>query len=200
MAVRSDTVLNSLVRTVSVVGSASRRRDAAAVFIATGGAYLLVYFYAIGNLSYQPGIGYEVLLVDSPLSRTFEPGPGRFAYEPIAIVDLWIVRYLFSPINTAIGLGLSLLVGANLALSYLAIVQPKACGIGTSSGLLASIPAVLAGGACCAPVLLLVLGITAGGTLLTIITWLLPVGVVLLVGSLVYLARQINPSALAHSR
>ncbi|MHC3438985.1 hypothetical protein ACYJ1Y_13025 [Natrialbaceae archaeon A-gly3] len=189
----------SVVRTTSVITSAVRRRDVAVVVGLTGIAYLLVYLYAIGNLTYQPGVGTDLFVVDQPLARAVEPGPGRFAYEPIAVVDLWTVRYLLSPINTAIGLGLATLVGLNLGLSYLAVAQPKSCGLGASSGLLASLPAVLAGSACCAPVILLVLGITAGGTLLAVIGWLLPVGVALLLASLVYLAGKIDPGALAVS-
>ena len=178
---------------LNIIGFAVRRWDAMAIFGVTGLAYTAIFLWALGNLGYQPGIGFGYTMVNEPLTRMFEPGPGRFVYEPIAILDLGVVRMLFSPFNTLIGLALGVLVGLNLALSYLAIVQPKACGIGTSSGLLASIPAVMAGGACCAPVILIVLGITAGGTMLTIITWLLPVGVVLLIGTLVYLSWKITP-------
>lgn len=189
--------LDPLSRPLGVIRVASVRWDVRAVMVASGVVYLLVYLYALGNLGVQTGLGRDVLVVADPLARMFEPGPGRFTYEPIAIVDLWVVRYLFSPLNTAIGLGLAILVGLNLGLSYLAIVQPRACGIRSGSGLLASLPAVLAGGACCAPVLLLVLGITASGTLMTMMAWMLPVGVLLLVGSLVYLARFIDPATLA---
>jgi len=187
-------VRRSLARTSAVVFASGRRRDVAAVLVVTGVAYLLVYLYAIGDLSVEPGVGRGLLVVDDPLDRAFEPGPGRFAYEPIAIVDLAVVRYLFSPVNAGIGVGLAALVGLNLALSYLAVVQPKACGLGASSGLLASLPAVLAGSACCAPVVLIVLGITAGGTLLAAIGWLLPAGVLALLASLVYLAGRIDPA------
>ena len=197
MVFQSMNVRSSIARTPAVVSAAVRRPAAATVVVLTGVAYLLVYLYAIGNLSYQPGIGRSVFVVADPFSRMFEPGPGRFAYEPIAIVDLWTVRYLLSPVNTAIGVGLAMLVGINFGLSYLAVVQPKSCGLGAGSGVLASIPAVLAGSACCAPVILLVLGITAGGALLTAFSWLLPIGVVLLLASLVYLAGRIDPHALA---
>ena len=197
MATRRLISASSITRTVAILRVTARRRDAAAVTAVTGASYLLVFLYAIGNLTYQPGIGQSLVPVADPVSRAVEPGPGRFVYEPIAIVDLWTVRVLFSPINTAIGVGLGVLVGLNLGLSYLAVVQPKACGLGTSSGILASIPAVLAGTACCAPVVLLVLGITAGGTLLAVISWLLPVGVVLLIASLVYLSGRIDPNLAA---
>ena len=198
MSVRSGLQLRSAFRqTQTALGGAARRRDAIVIFVVTGGSYLGIYLYAIANLFYAPGVGFGVTVpVAEPLSHMFQPGPGRFVYEPVAIVNLGVVQYLFSPFNTAIGLMLAALVGANLMLSYLAVVQPASCGLGASSGMLASVPAILAGSACCAPVILLVLGITAGGTLLTLISWLLPVGIVLLIGSLLYLATRIDATAL----
>ena len=181
-------------RVVRVAGS---RRDSGAIIVSTGLAYALVYLFAIGNLSIQPGIGRNLVIVADPWTRMFDPGPGWFAYEPIAIVDLWAVRYLLSPVNTSISLAVGVLVGINMGLVYLAIRQPRACRIGTASGVFASVPALLAGGACCAPLLLIVLGITAGGTLITLIGWLLPIGVVLLVISLSYLANHIDPTWVA---
>lgn len=182
-------------RTPAVLAGAVRRRDAVFVFSLVTLSYVLVYLWAIQDLVVGTGLGVGIDVVSDPLARAFESGPGQFTYEGVAIVDLWVVRLLFSPVNVSIGVGLAALVGANLALSYLAVVQPRSCGISASSGVLASLPALLSGGACCAPVLLIALGITAGGTLLTAITWLLPVGVALLLASLVYLAAQISPTA-----
>lgn len=189
------TVRKSLGRTYRVVRFASHRRDAVLAILGTGIAYLAVYLYAIGDVSYQPGLGLNILLVENPLFRMLEPGPGRFSYEPIAVIDAWTLRYLFSPLNVLLGVVLSVLVGINLGLSYLAIIQPKACGIGTGSGILASIPALFAGSACCAPVILVVFGITASGTVLTMISWLLPIGIILLVASLWYLGNHIDPTS-----
>lgn len=186
---------SSLTQTGQVIRFAGNRTDAMLVIGITGILYIIVYLYAIGDLSYQPGVEQQLIFVDHPLHRMFEPGPGRFSYEPVALIDAWVIRYLFSPLNLLLGLLLSVLVGINLGLSYLAVIQPKACGIGTGSGLLASIPALLAGSACCAPVILVVFGITASGTVLSLISWLLPIGLMLLIVSLIYMASQINPTA-----
>jgi hypothetical protein len=175
---------------------ALRRRDAAAVFGVVTLVYLLGFLYALGDLSVRPGIGTGLIVVEDPLSRAFEPGPGPFAYEGIAIVDLAIARYLFSPVNLLIGLGLSALVGLNLALSYLAVTQPNSCGVGAGTGLLASVPALLSGTACCAPVVLIVLGIQASALVLTLFVWLLPIGTLALLGSLIYVATRIDPTVL----
>jgi len=185
-----------LVTTARVSVRALRRRDSLAVFLAVTVLYLFAFLYALTDLRIQTGVGYSTDVVREPLTRMFEPGPGPFTYEGIAVLDLWVVRWVFSPLNTAIGLGLSALVGLNLALSYLAITQPKSCGIGATTGLFASIPALLAGSTCCAPVIFLMLGIQASGLLLTTFTLLLPIGVILLLASLVYVTGQINPTVL----
>lgn len=98
--------------------------------------------------------------------------------------------------NLLLGFGLSVLVGLNLALSYLAVRQPASCGIGAGTGLLASIPALLSGTACCAPVILIVLGIQASALVLSLFVWLLPIGTGALLVSLVYVATRIDPTVL----
>jgi hypothetical protein len=168
------------------------RRDALVVVGVVTVGYLLVYLWALGHLA--PGLGgYSVTVVADPLGKLLEPALGPFSYTPVAQVRLGPVTYLFS-FNSVIGFGLSVLVGLNLGLTYLAWRQPKACGIGQSStGILASVPAVLSGTACCGPVVLIVLGIQASSALLTTFQFLLPLSVVMLVGSLVLVSRQINP-------
>lgn len=190
-----STRLNRWVRsTLAVSGGALGRRDSAGVLVIVTILYLGAFLWAIGDLRFQ-SVGFDLLVVNEPLSRTFESAPGAYIHEPIALVDLWILRLLFSPLNVLLGLAISVLVGLNLALSYLAVTQPKSCGVGATTGVFASVPALLAGSACCAPVLFIVLGITASSTLLTLFTWLLPIAVGLLLVSLIYLAGKIDPTA-----
>lgn len=172
-----------------------RRRDARLVAGGVTGVYLLIYLWALGHLA--PGLGgFGVSVAEAPLARLFRPALGPLSFTPIATVRLGPVTYLFS-LNSILGLGLAALVGLNLGLTYLAWTQPTACGIGQSStGLVASIPAVLSGTACCGPVVLIVLGIQASSVLLTTFQFLLPISVVLLVGSLALVSRQIDPERL----
>lgn len=172
-----------------------RQRDTLSVFLIVTVGYLLVYLWAIGHLA--PGLGgYGVSVVAHPLTKFFSTASGPFAFTPIARVTVGPVTYLFS-LNSILGLALAGLVGLNLALTYLAWTQPKACGIGESTtGVLASIPAALSGTACCGPVVLLVLGIQASGVLITVFQFLLPIAVLLLVGSLIVVGRQIDPQAI----
>ncbi len=186
--------LQRLSVTASAIRAVFTRPRPLLVTIAVSLAYLLGYLYAIGDLSIRRGIGVGIdMPIEEPLVRMLErTGPASF--EAIAFIDLEPFRLLFSPLNTLLGIGLAALVGVNIALSYLAITQPRACDIGAGSGVLASIPALLSGSACCAPVVLIVLGIQASGLLLTVMTWLLPIGIILLVGSLVYLGGKIDPT------
>jgi hypothetical protein len=185
-------VTTAVARTRTATVMTLRRRDARVAFGVVTVVYLVLYLWAIGHLDRGLG-GYGVSVVADPMAQFLQPELGPFSFTPVARVDLGPVTYLFS-FNTVLGLGLSVLVGLNLALTYLAWTQPEACGIGTSStGLVASLPAVLSGTACCGPVVLIVLGIQASGVLLTAFQFLLPVAAVVLVGSLLLVGRQVEP-------
>ena len=184
----------ALARTRDATLLTVRRRDAAAVFLATTTVYILAYLWAIGHLSSGLG-GIEVVVVDDALAQLFRQARGQLAFRPVARVSLGPVTYLFS-LNTAVGAVVAALVGLNLALSYLAYTSPAACGIGSqSAGLFASVPALLSGSACCGPVVLVVLGIQASGVLLSAFQFLLPAAILALLGSLVLVGRQVNVGA-----
>jgi hypothetical protein len=178
-------------RTRDATATTLRRRDGRLVFLSVTAAYLLGYLWAIGHLA--PGLGgYEVSVAANPLGRFFRPELGPFTYTPVARIALGPVTYLFS-LNTILGVGLAALVGVNLALTYVVWTQPRACGVGQSStGVVASVPALLSGTACCGPVVAIVLGIQLSGAVLTAFQFLLPVAGLLLVGSLVLTARQVD--------
>ena len=182
-------------RTLAATTEVLRRRDATLVVAGTAAGYLLIYLYALGHLA--PGIGgFDVTVVSGALKKFFQPELGPLSFTPVARVSVGPVTYLFS-LNTVLGLGIAGLVGLNLGLTYLAWRQPAACGIGSSSaGFLASVPAVLSGTACCGPIVLIVLGIQASGIIVTAFQFLLPIAVVMLLGSLVLVGRQIDPARL----
>jgi hypothetical protein len=182
-------------RTVGATTELFRRRDSTLVVLVTAVGYLAIYLYALGHLA--PGLGgFGLTVVPGALGKFVQPELGPFSFTPVARVSAGPVTYLFS-LNTVLGLGIAILVGLNLGLTYLAWRQPAACGIGSSSsGLLASVPAVLSGTACCGPVVLIVLGIQASGIIVTAFQFLLPVAVVLLLGSLLLVGRQTDPARL----
>lgn len=180
-------------RTRQAVGMTLRNRRALGVTVGTTLIYLLTYLYAIGTL--RGGNGeFGVRVAQSPAQQLFRQTFGTFTYEPVALFRLGIVTYQFS-LNTVIGLAIGLLVGLNIALSYLTWRQPAACGVGSqSAGFLAGIPALLSGTACCAPVIFLIIGVQATGVLLLAVELLLPISVALLVGSLLAIGRQVDPA------
>lgn len=199
MSTREDTPLGrfggAVSRTLAASAEVLRRPDARLVVAGTATGYLVVYLYALGHLA--PGIGgLDVTVVSGALGKFVRPELGPLSFAPVARVSVGPVTYLFS-LNTVLGLGIAGLVGLNLGLTYLAWRQPAACAIGSSSsGFLASIPAVLSGTACCGPVVLIALGIQASGIVVTVFQFLLPIAVALLLGSLVLVGRQIDPAML----
>ena len=178
------------------VGGMLSRRDGQAVFGTALVGYFLLYSVAVGDLARSVAGGVGLSVVDDPLSRLFE-SMGPFQYEPIAFVQLGMVDYLFAPLNALIGLGLAVLVALNLAVAYGAWRAPAACGLPKSggsqgaAGLFAGLPALLSGTVCCGPAIVLVVGVQATAGLLAVFQWLLPVAVVLLVGSLVVVSRRV---------
>lgn len=183
-----------LARTDFAVRTALGRPGARAVFLATTAGYLLVYLYTIGHLAPGTG-GVGVTVVPKAAGRFLQPTLNAFSFEPVAVVMLGPLTYLFS-LNTVLGLVLAALVGVNVAVTYLVWRQPSTCGIGTrSAGAMAGLPALLSGAACCGPVVLIAVGIQATGLLLTAFEFLLPVAVVLLLGSLLLVGRQVRPDA-----
>ncbi len=185
-------VKQRIVGTRAAVGLVFRRRDSLAIAASITLGYLAAFLWAGQDLSLRTDVPPALVVVNDPRGLLFQrTGPASF--EAIALLDTGVLRVLISPGNIAIGLLIATLVGISLSLTYLAVVQPKACGIGAGSGFFASLPALLSGTVCCGPVILIALGIQASGLLLTAFFWLLPLGILLLVGSVVYVAGKIDP-------
>jgi hypothetical protein len=182
-------------RTAAAVGVAARRRDSLSIVVAATLAYLLIYLATVGDLALGGAGGGVSVRVADDLSRAFA-SVGFFRFDAIAVVGVGPVTYLFSPLNAAVALVLSVLVGANVGLTYLGLIQPKACGLESSTGVLAGVPALLSGAACCGPTILLVVGVQASATIITGFQFLVPLAVVLLVGSLLAVGRQVDPDLL----
>ncbi|WP_276300537.1 hypothetical protein [Halorussus lipolyticus] len=186
----------TLSRTRFAIGAALGRRDGQAVFGGVTLAYLVAYLWFSDLLAFggRNGGEFGFVVADDPLGRFFRPANSALSFEPVALVEFGVGTYLFS-LNTFVGVAIALLVGLNLAVTYVAWRQPKACGIGSSSsGVLAGIPALLSGAACCGPIVLVIFGIQASSAVLTVFEWLIPAAVVLLVGSLLWVGRQVDPA------
>jgi len=182
-------------RTLRALSVAARRRDSRAVFAFAGVGYAVLYLLTIGDLLFVEARPVSIRVIDD-LGRAFV-STGFFRFDAIAVISVGPVIYLFSPLNVVLASVLATLVAANLALTYLGWVQPSACGLEASTGVLAGVPALLSGAACCGPTILLVLGIQASGTLITAFELLVPVAIVLLVGGLLLIGRRVDPQQLS---
>jgi hypothetical protein len=143
-------------------------------------AYFTLVMIAFGDLS-SGGRGFEFLSV--PLDRMFER-TGAFTFEPVARVTVPGVTLLLSPVNLGIVGLLSLLAGMNLTVVFASLREPEACHLSRTGSVLSGIPALLAGGACCAPAVLLVLGLQASSLVIGLFQVLIPISFVLLAGAL----------------
>lgn len=179
-------------RTAAALRAALGRRDARFVVGVGAVGYLLVYLFTIGDLGASRTVEPTVRLADD-LSRAFV-STGFFRFDAVALVAWGGVSYGFSPLNLVVGSVLAALVGANLGLSYLGLVQPRACGLEASTGALAGVPALLTGAACCGPTVLLLVGVQASASVIAVFEFLVPVAVVLLVGGLLAVGREVDPA------
>ena len=178
-------------RTALALRAATARRDSLSVLVGGSLAYLLVYLVTVGDLALSGGTEPSVRLA-ADLSRAFA-STGFFRFDAIAVVSGYGLTVLLSPLNLLVAAALAALVGANLSLSYLGLVQPRACGLEASSGVLAGLPALLSGAACCGPTVLLLVGVQATAGLIGVFQLLVPIAFVLLLAGLLLIGRQVDP-------
>ncbi|MFB6154010.1 MAG: hypothetical protein ABEJ27_07135 [Halodesulfurarchaeum sp.] len=186
---------SGLTRTRAAIALTVGRRDSLGVGLVAAGLYLVLYLVSIRALVGGTGrVG--VLVADTPWSLVFQRN-GTLSFEPIARIDFAVGTLLVSPVEIALATGLAILVGLNIALAYLAWRQPRACGVSPGVGVFAAVPALLSGSACCAPLLLIVLGLQASGLLLSAVDVLIPASVLLLLAGIFLVTRRINPAVVA---
>ena len=185
-------MIEAIYRAVSVTRLIVQKRRTRGVFLWSAFPYLILYLYAIGDLrfyAWQGGIGAR--FSPQPLELLFKP-ISPFYFEAIGLLRLPFLTYLVSPPNLLIAMALALLVGLNIAFSYMAIVAPRVCYGNPAVGILSALPGLLAGSACCGPILLIVLGVQASASLIALFSWLVPIAVVLLLVTLMVNAKRTN--------
>jgi hypothetical protein len=169
-----------------------KKKNIRRIFLLSTVCYLLLYLLAISDLSFHSSPrSFAMVWSPQPFSILFKP-ISPFYFEAIALLELPFLTFLLSPINLLIGFALSLLVGVNIAFSYFAFTQPQVCHGKPTAGILASLPALLAGSACCGPLILIAFGIQASAALIAFFGWLIPMAVLLLVGALLFNGRRMN--------
>ncbi len=165
--------------------------DPASQAIAWGVAlvYLAVFQIAVGDLTID-GVArspsaFVVANWDGLLLRARAP----FQFEAVAVLEAPFLVWLLSPMNLIIGTTLGLLTGLQIALVRIARHCAMACGLSPATGVLAGLPGLLAGHACCAPTLLILLGVQMTASLITLIGLLISTAIVLLLLGLVLTLR-----------
>lgn len=161
--------------------------------VAMGLVYLVLFLIALQDISLG-GDGFEFLSIE--WTRMFDR-TGAVTFEPIARLTIPGLTILLSPINILIGLGVAALVGLNLVITYIAFRQPSVCSFNRSTGVFASLPALLAGSACCAPAIVLILGLQVSSLFVSVFQALIPVSVVLLLITLKLILDRTNTELIA---
>ncbi len=154
--------------------------------------YLVLFLLALQDIS-TGGRGWHFLTAE--WSRMFER-TGTFTFEPVAQIIVPGLSILISPVNVAIGVVLASLAGLNLTVTYIAFTQPSACSFNRSTGVLASLPALLAGGACCAPAVILIFGLQASSLLIGTFQVMIPLSMVFLLLALKLILERTHPEFL----
>lgn len=138
--------------------------------------YLIVYLYLIGDIDIG-NTGWRVLTASSDPLRMFTLR-SPFHFEAIALAELGWITMLLSPLNLLLAAGLSVLLALNIH-GYLAL-KSTSCNVSSRGSGASALIALLSGGACCAPGILLLLGIPSLGALAGFFGWLLPLSILLL--------------------
>lgn len=154
-----------------------RRRMA----LAAGFLYFLFYLYAVRQLVVggvvSPTGGPAFAVDPNWFSKLLDPIAG-YTFEPVAALYLFDGLALFlAPLNLLIGLVLGGLIALNVASAAYALSTVRSCRRLSWTGLLGSLPALLTGFACCVPTVGLVLGANLALTLISLQSFLLPLGI-----------------------
>lgn len=171
------------------------------IFWSVALVYILMFQIALGDLTVDGHAARapEAFLVPG-WSEMIWRSRGPFHFEPIGMLEAPFVVWLVSPVNVAIGAVLGLLTGVQIALVRIARRCAVQCGLSPLTGVFAGLPGLLAGTACCAPVLFLLLGVQVTAGLLTLMGLMVPIAFVLLLAgmlfSLRYAARRCGRAAL----
>lgn len=177
-------------RTGIAISGALGRRDGKAIFAVATVAYFVGLEWLSRDLG--PGDGSVGAVVVSDPLATAVRRTALFQFEPVALLSLGPVEYLVSPIDAAVAVLIAALVGVNLAVSWVAWRGPSACRVNPGVGAVAGLPGLVSGFACCGPTILLVVGLQASAGLVAALQWALPVAVLALVASLLWVGRQVQ--------
>ncbi|MEA5444595.1 hypothetical protein VCB98_02040 [Gammaproteobacteria bacterium AB-CW1] len=163
-------------------------------------AYAGFYLYAIGDIDVMDSSLWGLMVGELSLERILS-ARAVFQFEPVVMIEAGYLVILISPLNLAMTVLLAGLLAANLH-GVLHLRANPSCRYSASGSLSGALPALLAGGACCAPSLILLLGLPGLGAFAAFFAWLVPVSLLALAASRIWQRRLGAPpmvSLLPHS-
>lgn len=176
-----------------LMGLLLRSPSQLSLLLLTALAYAGLYLWLTGDLA---GGGLGGVDAHFPAWQRLFEARSPFQFEPVGLITLGALVWTFSPLNLLLALLLGLLVGLNLMAGWRLWRAPRVCGLKRSgssgTGLLAAIPALLAGGACCAPLVLIWLGLPIAGAVASLSPLLIPLALLLLIAGLWGMARRLD--------
>jgi len=160
--------------------------------LAGGFTYAVSYLWAIGDFSTMGQPAWDLLAGDPALWLQRREA---FRFEPIAMLRAGHIAWLVNPLDILIATGLGALLAVNAQGAWILRHRPDICRgrAGGTRGALAAAPALLAGGACCAPGVLLTLGIPGLGAVAGLFEWLVPLSLLMLAANRWWQRRQGAP-------
>lgn len=170
----------------------ARQRPQRWVLLGATLLYWLLYLLAVQDLRLHTQLqSWSARLGREPWSLMWQ-SRGPFQFEPVALVQGPLFTWTASPLNALIGLALAVLVGLNLALAWTAVFRPAYCSARPTTGVMAALPGLLAGSACCGPIVFLVLGVPVTASIMGLFGMLIPLSALLLVGALGYNLSKVS--------
>lgn len=139
-------------------------------------SYSLLYLYLLGDIDI--GATDWRWRIVPPENFDIFAQRNLLHFEAMAMLELGWITLLLSPLNIAIAISLGVLLALNV--HGVMAMRAQSCQLSASASGLSATPAILTGGACCAPSLLLTLGIPGLGVIASYIGWLLPLSALLL--------------------
>ena len=172
----------------------SRRSRAILSIVAI--SYFLFYLVVTGIITFSSQGTFNLFISDSwPSLILRERTP--FNWEPIGFLSIGFITFFLAIPNIVFGILTAVLVGANISVSAYTYSARKTCKINPSQSVLAAVPALLTGVACCGPTFLLSLGIasaTVTVAFVSVLPFLFPIALIGLVGALFWAGWRINKS------
>ncbi len=143
-----------------------------------GITYTCFYLFAIGDVDLVASSQWRAQLGQFDFGHLLR-ARSPFLFEAVALLQAGNVLMLVSPMNLLITAILAGLLGANVH-GALALHQNAACRTGNGRVFGGALPALLAGSACCAPGIVLLLGIPGLAAFSGFFAYLIPLSATIL--------------------